>query len=64
MEEALKMTPDKFLLKYKCPKPSKDDTDIIFHCKKGVRSQKALQIAHQLGYSKYAGDGVRVRVIK
>ena len=57
VEEALKMTLDTFMAKYKCSKPSKEDIDIVFHCKKGARSQKALQIAHQLGYTKCVGEG-------
>eukprot|EP00731_Ephydatia_muelleri_P030396 Em0021g919a len=52
VEEAFRMTPDEFLEKYKCRKPSKEDSNIVFHCRKGVRSLKALNTAHQLGYTK------------
>ena len=53
VESALKMTAEDFLKKYGAPKPSKEDTNIVFHCRAGVRSLDAMETAHQLGYKKY-----------
>ena len=52
VESALKMTAEDFLQKYGAPKPSKEDTNIVFHCRAGVRSLDAMETAHQLGYKK------------
>lgn len=52
VEDALGLTPDQFEAKYGAKKPSKDDTNIVFHCRAGVRSLSALQSAHQMGYSR------------
>ena len=53
VESALKMTAEDFLKKYGAPKPSEEDTNIVFHCRAGVRSLDAMETAHQLGYKKY-----------
>ena len=53
VETALKMTAEDFLKKYGAPKPSEEDTNIVFHCRAGVRSLDAMETAHQLGYKKY-----------
>ena len=52
VEEALALHPDEFEAKYKAKKPSKKDTNIVFHCRAGMRSLSALQSAHQMGYSR------------
>ena len=46
------MTAEDFLQKYGAPKPSEEDTNIVFHCRAGVRSLDAMETAHQLGYKK------------
>lgn len=50
--EALTLSDEEFESQYGIPKPSKDDSNIIFHCRSGIRSRTALEIAYQLGYSK------------
>ena len=52
VEEALKLTPDEFKLKYGHKQPHKSDDDIVFHCLRGIRSHTAMTAAHQLGYTK------------
>ena len=52
VEEALALNPGEFEAKYGAKKPSKQDTNIVFHCRAGVRSLSALQSAHQMGYSR------------
>ena len=52
VEEALKLSPEEFKLKYDHPQPDKSDDDIVFHCLRGIRSHTALTTAHQLGYTK------------
>ena len=52
VEDALSLRPDQFESKYGAKKPSKEDTNIVFHCRAGVRSLSALESAHQMGYSK------------
>lgn len=52
VEEALALQPDEFEAKYGAKKPSKEDTNIVFHCRAGMRSLSALQSAHQMGYSR------------
>ncbi|XP_028653687.1 thiosulfate sulfurtransferase/rhodanese-like domain-containing protein 3 [Erpetoichthys calabaricus] len=51
IEEALKLDPEDFKQKYGEKMPSKSD-HIIFSCLAGVRSQKALETATSLGYTK------------
>ncbi|XP_051266851.1 thiosulfate:glutathione sulfurtransferase isoform X2 [Dicentrarchus labrax] len=52
LEESLKLSPEQFQLKFEVRAPGKDDENIVFHCKSGNRSSKALDIAHQLGFSR------------
>ena len=52
VEDALALQPGEFEAKYGAKKPSKEDTNIVFHCRAGVRSLSALQSAHQMGYSR------------
>ena len=52
VESVLKMTAEDFLRKYGASKPSEEDTNIVFHCRAGVRSLDAMETAHQLGYKK------------
>lgn len=50
LDSALKLSDDDFKSKYEMTKPSKDDCNLVFHCRSGVRSLKAAQIAKQNGY--------------
>lgn len=52
VESALNMSPEDFHQKYGARKPSKKDSNIVFHCRAGVRSLEAMETAHQLGYKK------------
>ncbi|XP_069559563.1 thiosulfate:glutathione sulfurtransferase [Brachyistius frenatus] len=52
LEESLKLSPEHFKQRFEVKTPGKDDNNIVFHCKGGNRSAKALDIAHQLGFSK------------
>ncbi|XP_070842276.1 thiosulfate:glutathione sulfurtransferase [Chaetodon trifascialis] len=52
LEESLKLSPEHFQQKFEVRAPGKDDDNIVFHCKSGNRSAKALDIARQLGFSK------------
>ena len=52
VEEAFKMSPEAFSRRYNAVKPGKDDGNIVFHCRAGVRSRTAMTAAHELGYSK------------
>lgn len=52
VEEAFKLSPQLFFDKYGGPMPTKEDTNIVFHCRAGVRSRTAMTAVHQLGYSK------------
>ena len=49
--DALEMTEEKFTAEFKSNKPSKND-EIVIICLKGIRSTYALQLFHDLGYSK------------
>ncbi|KAI9297282.1 Rhodanese-like protein [Neoconidiobolus thromboides FSU 785] len=49
LESALKLDPHDFKAKYKFEK-FETDKPVIFHCRSGVRSGKAQDIAIQLGY--------------
>ncbi|XP_065276413.1 thiosulfate:glutathione sulfurtransferase isoform X2 [Emys orbicularis] len=58
VEEALKMDPETFKMKYGVDKPRMDDKNLIFHCQMGRRGAQATEIAMTLGYAKarnYAG---------
>ena len=50
--EALSMTNKDFQTQFGASKPSVEDTNIVFHCRSGIRSKTALDIAHQLGFTK------------
>ncbi|XP_022600049.1 thiosulfate sulfurtransferase/rhodanese-like domain-containing protein 1 [Seriola dumerili] len=52
LEESLKLSPESFEQKYEVKAPGKDDDNIVFHCRTGKRSAKALDIAGQLGFSR------------
>ncbi|XP_006115280.2 thiosulfate:glutathione sulfurtransferase isoform X2 [Pelodiscus sinensis] len=58
VEEALKMDPETFKMKYIVDKPQLDDENLIFHCQMGRRGAQATETAIKLGYTKarnYAG---------
>lgn len=50
LEESLKLSPERFQQKFDVKAPKKDDNNIVFHCRSGNRSLKALDIARQLGF--------------
>ncbi|XP_072048415.1 rhodanese domain-containing protein CG4456-like isoform X1 [Amphiura filiformis] len=50
VRDALTMEETAFTAKYGRPKPSKGDNNIVFHCRGGVRSLEALQMARSEGY--------------
>ncbi|CAM9246971.1 thiosulfate:glutathione sulfurtransferase-like isoform X1 [Lampetra fluviatilis] len=50
LEAALSLPATDFLLKYGVAKPQASDSDVVFHCGVGVRSQRALDTATKLGY--------------
>lgn len=52
LEESLKLSPEHFKLLYDVKAPQKDDDNIVFHCQKGNRSSKALDLAHHLGFTR------------
>ncbi|XP_060950309.1 thiosulfate:glutathione sulfurtransferase [Limanda limanda] len=52
LEESLKLSPEGFKDTFKVKAPGKGDDNIIFHCKSGKRSAKALDISRQLGFSR------------
>ncbi|XP_059574837.1 junctional adhesion molecule A-like isoform X1 [Alligator mississippiensis] len=51
IEEALKMDPETFKMKYAVDKPQVDEKNFIFLCKAGRRSAFAVEIAKTLGYT-------------
>lgn len=52
LEESLKLSPEHFQQKFEVKAPERDDDNIVFHCRSGKRSSKALDIARQLGFSR------------
>ncbi|XP_046879363.1 thiosulfate:glutathione sulfurtransferase [Hypomesus transpacificus] len=52
LEESLKLSPGHFKQTFQVPAPLKDDDNIVFHCKSGNRSVKALGIAYNLGFTR------------
>lgn len=52
LEESLKLSPERFQQKFEVRVPGKDDDNIVFYCRSGNRSAKALFIAGQLGFSR------------
>ncbi|XP_034428213.1 thiosulfate:glutathione sulfurtransferase [Hippoglossus hippoglossus] len=52
LEESLKLSPEGFKDTFKVKAPGKDDDNIVFHCRSGKRSTKALDTSRQLGFSR------------
>ncbi|XP_010792273.1 thiosulfate sulfurtransferase/rhodanese-like domain-containing protein 1 [Notothenia coriiceps] len=52
LEESLKLSSEQFQQTFDIKPPGKDDDNIVFHCKSGSRSSKALDIARRLGFSR------------
>ncbi|XP_067107542.1 thiosulfate:glutathione sulfurtransferase isoform X1 [Osmerus mordax] len=52
LEESLKLSPEHFKQTFEVPAPLKDADNIVFHCKSGNRSGKALDIAYNLGFTR------------
>ncbi|XP_070538147.1 thiosulfate:glutathione sulfurtransferase-like isoform X3 [Ptychodera flava] len=52
LKDALDMDPEKFQEKYKFEMPGLSDTKMVFSCRRGNRSAKALVAAISLGYTK------------
>ncbi|XP_060085448.1 thiosulfate:glutathione sulfurtransferase-like isoform X2 [Ylistrum balloti] len=52
LESALNMAPHTFKALYGCDKPDLLDDNIVFACYAGIRSLKAMSIAHEIGYLK------------
>uniref|UniRef100_A0A8D0GTI0 Thiosulfate sulfurtransferase like domain containing 1 n=1 Tax=Sphenodon punctatus TaxID=8508 RepID=A0A8D0GTI0_SPHPU len=52
VEEALKLDPETFKMKYGVDKPRLDDDHVVFHCQMGRRGGRATEIAIALGYAK------------
>ncbi|KAG7096202.1 hypothetical protein E1B28_003653 [Marasmius oreades] len=50
LEESLKYSLQDFQQKYGIPKPEKDQ-EVVFYCKKGLRSTMASEIAVRAGYT-------------
>ncbi|XP_054893686.1 thiosulfate:glutathione sulfurtransferase isoform X2 [Poeciliopsis prolifica] len=50
LEESLKLPPETFKQKFEVKAPGKDDDNIVFNCRSGVRSGQALNIARQMGF--------------
>ena len=53
VEDALSLESEEFEEHYGACKPSREKTDIVFHCRSGVRSLVAMEMAHRLGYFRY-----------
>ena len=51
VKDALSAETEYFQEKFLVPKPSQD-TDVIFYCRSGRRSQLAIKIANNLGFYK------------
>ncbi|KAF5401600.1 putative secreted salivary gland peptide [Paragonimus heterotremus] len=50
VEEAFLMDSETFLKTYNIKKPKKSDANIVFTCRSGVRSLRAVKIVEELGY--------------
>lgn len=46
----MKLSPERFQQKFEVRAPKKEDDNLVFHCKSGIRGAKALDIARQLGF--------------
>eukprot|EP00112_Aurelia_sp_Birch-Aquarium-sp1_P009580 Seg2092.9 transcript_id=Seg2092.9/GoldUCD/mRNA.D3Y31 product="Thiosulfate sulfurtransferase/rhodanese-like domain-containing protein 3" protein_id=Seg2092.9/GoldUCD/D3Y31 len=47
---ALSSPPEEFKKRYGIPLPAKDNCNLIFHCKSGGRSLKAVTLARSMGW--------------
>lgn len=52
VDESLKLSPEQFQQRYNVKAPEKDDNNIVFYCRSGNRSYKALTMAQQLGFTR------------
>ncbi|XP_067848397.1 thiosulfate:glutathione sulfurtransferase-like [Heptranchias perlo] len=52
LEAALKMDAGTFQETYKSQMPKREEANIVFQCRSGVRSATALETARNLGFSK------------
>lgn len=52
VDESLKLSPEQFQQRYNVKAPGKDDNNVVFYCRSGNRSYKALTMAQQLGFSR------------
>ncbi|CAH8651165.1 Thiosulfate:glutathione sulfurtransferase [Schistosoma haematobium] len=50
VEDAFKLDEKSFIEKYKIHKPNVADKNVVFSCRSGVRSMRALKIVQDLGY--------------
>ncbi|KAM8881568.1 thiosulfate:glutathione sulfurtransferase [Synchiropus picturatus] len=52
LEESLQLSPEQFLQRFGVRAPLRGDDNLVFQCRSGRRSLKALDIARHLGFSK------------
>ncbi|XP_033637480.1 thiosulfate sulfurtransferase/rhodanese-like domain-containing protein 3 [Asterias rubens] len=52
LADSLRLPEEKFEMKYKSPRPKEADDNIVFHCRSGVRSLNAVNLAKELGFTK------------
>ncbi|TWW70961.1 thiosulfate:glutathione sulfurtransferase [Takifugu flavidus] len=52
VDESMKLSPEQFQQRYNVKAPGKDDNNIVFYCRSGNRSYKALSMAQQLGFTR------------
>ncbi|KAM9826808.1 thiosulfate:glutathione sulfurtransferase [Neosynchiropus ocellatus] len=52
LEESLQLSPEQFLQRFGVKAPLRDEDNLVFQCRSGKRSLKALDIARRLGFSK------------
>lgn len=50
VDESLRLSPEQFQQRYHVTAPGEDDHNIVFYCRSGNRSLKALSTAQQLGF--------------
>jgi rhodanese-related sulfurtransferase len=51
--EAMAQPNMQFQLLYQFPKPSRENTNVVFYCHAGVRSESAAKLARELGFKRY-----------
>ncbi|KAL1465172.1 hypothetical protein WDU94_004762 [Cyamophila willieti] len=51
VRDAFELSPEQFERKYKCSKPSPDQT-VVFTCRSGKRSHVACELLHKQGYER------------